>query len=115
VDAEPDFVEHVGGVDQGREDAKQFLAAMIAAMPDMWASIEDMIAAGDKVVVRFTMTGTQHGEFMGIPATGKAMRITAMSILRVVHGKIAEHWAEADWLGMMQQLGAIPAPGYTPG
>ena len=80
----------------------------IAAIPDVTATIEDIIAEGDRVAVRMTMRGTQKGEFRGIPPTGKTAVMTEMSIYRISEGKIAEGWDLSDRLGLMQQLGAIP-------
>ncbi len=112
----PDFTEHmpIGPGAQSLEEAKQFVAGTSAGMPDMRATVEEMVAEGDKVVVRYTVTGTQTGDFMGIPATGKPIKMTAIDILRFKDGKIAEHWLEGDQLGMMQQLGVIPTPGQAP-
>ncbi len=112
----PDFINHDRGAPEGgREGLKQLLAGGLAAMPDLRATIEDMVAEGDTVAVRSTFHGTQTGDLMGIPATGKAVTITGMYILRFAQGKIAEAWVEQDMLGMMQQLGMIPAPGQAPG
>ena len=72
--------------------------------------IEDVIAEGDKVAVRFTFRGTHQGELMGIPPTGKQVTISGMDINRIAGGKIAERWAVFDMLGMLQQLGVMPAP-----
>ncbi len=112
----PDFVEHTpyGPPTQGREVAKQGIGGAFAAMPDLRLTVEDVIAEGDKVTVRFVTTGTQTGDLMGIPATGKAVTTTTIEILRFEDGKIAENWMESDTLGMMQQLGVIPAPGHAP-
>ena len=112
----PDFVEHmpVGPSAQSREEARQFLAGVFTALPDLRITIEEMIAEGDKVVARYTTTGTQTGDLMGIPATGKQIKTTFFDILRFKDGKIAEHWFESDRLGMMQQLGVIPTPGQAP-
>jgi steroid delta-isomerase-like uncharacterized protein len=113
----PDFVTHNNPMvpEGNRAGAKQFFASLFVAMPDLSATVEDMVAEGDKVAVRYTTRGTQRGELMGIPATGKAVTLTAIDILRFKGGKIAEHWLEADQLGMMQQLGVIPTPGQAPG
>ncbi len=70
-----------------------------------------MIAEGDKVVIRQTWSGTHKGEFMGIPATGRRVSIAVIDIIRVADGRFVEHWGQLDLMGMMQQLGAIPAPG----
>ena len=70
-----------------------------------------MIAEGGKVVIRQTWSGTHKGEFMGVPATGKRVSIAVIDIIRVADGRFVEHWGQLDMMGMMQQLGAIPAPG----
>ncbi len=111
----PDFAEHIPGqANRGLAGSKEFLAGTFAAMPDMRLTIEDMIAEGEKVVARFTATGTPQGAFMGVPPTGKAVNTSTIEIIRLEQGKIAEHWVETDMLGLMQQLGVIPAPGQAP-
>jgi steroid delta-isomerase-like uncharacterized protein len=110
----PDFVEHEElppGIPQGREGVKQLAAMMRNAFPDFKATIQDIIAEGDKVVIRMTWSGTQKGEFMGVPPTGKSVSFGVLDIIRVAGGKFVEHWGQMDSMGMMQQLGAIPAPG----
>jgi predicted ester cyclase len=72
-------------------------------------TFEEVIAEGDKVVVRFTLRGRQSADFMGIPATGRPIEVQAIAILRVDNGKVAQLTAQFDQLGMMQQLGVIPA------
>lgn len=79
-------------------------ASLRAAFPGLHYTVEDMVAEGDKVVVRFTSRGTHHGAFRGIPPTGKAIAYTGILIWRFVEGKIAEHWAVPDLLGLLQQL-----------
>ena len=81
-----------------------------SAFPDLNATIEDMVAEGDKVAIRITWKGTQKGDFMGVPPTGKSVSFGVMDIVRVAEGKCVEHWGETDFMGLMQQLGAIPAP-----
>ena len=81
------------------------------AFPDLHFTIEDQIAEGDKVVNRVTARGTHQGELMGIPPTGKQMTVSGITIDRVAGGKLVESWATWDFLGLMQQLGVIPAPG----
>lgn len=83
----------------------------LAAFPDWQLTIDDEIAAGDKVVQRFTGSGTHQGEFMGKPATGKRVTGTAIVIYRIADGKIAETWGLFDYLGCYQQLGVIPPLG----
>ncbi len=107
-----DFGEHtpLGPPTNGRDMVKQSLRGVFTALPDLRVTIDDMIAEGDKVVVRFTSQATHQGDLMGIPATGKPVTTTTITILRFVDGKIAEDWVETDMLGMMRQLGVIPAP-----
>jgi C-1 hydroxylase len=89
----PDFVLHNGSMTiQGLEAFKQIEAMLLAALPDLHYTVEDLIAEGDKVAVRITATGTQHGTFMGIPPTGKHTTVTESAISRIVGGKIAEHF-----------------------
>ena len=80
------------------------------AFPDAQFTIEDMIAEGDRVVMRLTMRGTHRGVFNGIPATGKSVVVVGTSIERIVDGRIVEGWVTNDALGMLQQLGALPGP-----
>ncbi len=107
-----DSVDHAlpPGLPQGREGAKAFTGMYLSAFPDTKMTIEDIITEGDKVVTRWRATGTHTGELMGIPATGKQVTVTGLDINRYSNGKIVEHWGEFDQMGMMQQLGVIPAP-----
>jgi predicted ester cyclase len=86
-----------------------------SAFPDFKATINDIIAEGDKVVIRMTWNGTHRGEFMGIPPTGKRVSFGVFDILRIAGGKFVEHWGQMDSMLMMQQLGVIPAPGEGEG
>ena len=95
----------------GPEYVKQFVNMYRVAFPNGRAVIEDMIAEGDEVAYRWTYRGTHQGELMGIPPTGKEVTITGITINRFADGKIVEEWNNFDQLGMMQQLGVIPAPG----
>ena len=92
------------------EALKQHIALFEAAFPRYQLMVEDMIAEKDKVTVRSTFRGTHNGDFMGIPPTGKQATIPVFLIYRLVDDKIVEHWMQADSLGLLQQLGAIPAP-----
>jgi steroid delta-isomerase-like uncharacterized protein len=111
----PDFVWHGAfspGEDQrGPEGTKQVASAVIGAFPDRRITHEDIIAEGDKVLIRWSMSGTHQGELMGIPATGRRVTVRGFDLFRIEGGKIVEMWQEADQLGMMQQLGVIPEPG----
>jgi predicted ester cyclase len=103
------FVWHYAppGVAPDREGYKQENVTNLgASFGDVHCTIEDMVAEGDKVAVRWSWRGTHKGEYMGIAPTGKEMTITGISILRIVGSKIVEEWGEADNLGFMQQLGA---------
>ena len=84
-----------------------------SAMPDLRVVVEDMIAEGDKVAVRYTLEGTHEGELFGVPPTGQRLSIKSISVERVSDGKIIEHWRVTDSLDMMQQLGAIPTPEHA--
>ncbi len=109
----PDFVNHSAppGVPPTREGWKQLAAMFRAAFPDMHLHIKDEIAEGDQITIRFTAHGTHRGELMGIPATGKEVAVGGISIARIAGGKITERWEEFDMMGMMVQLGVVPAPG----
>ena len=92
------------------EGVKQAFAYFLAATPDGYHILEDMIGEEDSIVTRLTGYGTQTGELFGIPPSGKEIRATSIAIYRVANGKIVEHWGEADNLGVMQQLGVVPTP-----
>lgn len=107
--ATPDFTPHSWpGVDPGIENLKQGQRRVSAGLADVSMKIEDMIAEGDKVAVRLTAHARQEGEFMGLPASGREYTISETHIFRVSDGKVAEHWVNADMLGLMRQLGALP-------
>jgi steroid delta-isomerase-like uncharacterized protein len=107
-----DFVDHspFGPFAPDREGVKQLFAMLRAAFPDLRAEIRDQFASGDKVVTRKTFHGTNDGEFMGMPPTGKKVSFDVIDILRLRDGQFVDHWNVVDALGLMQQLGAIPAP-----
>ena len=96
---------------QGLEAYKQFVSMYFAAFPDLHFTVEDIIAEGDEVVVRTTGMGTHKGDLMGIAPTGKQVTVSAINIIRVVNGKAVEEWLNNDDLGLLQQLGVVPAPG----
>ncbi len=89
---------------------KAAMSALLAGFPDSRFPIDDIIAEGNKVVVRHSLQGTHQAEFQGIPATGKQVRVNAIAIFRLENGAAAELWLNADFMGMMQQLGVVPAP-----
>jgi steroid delta-isomerase-like uncharacterized protein len=107
-----DYVEHdpFPGQGNGLADLKARVAGLCIAFNPLQFTIQDVIAEGDKVVVRWTNAGTHSGSFMGIPATGKEFGIAGIDIHVVRGGKLAEHWHVVDQLAQMQQLGLIPQP-----
>ncbi|MDQ3344762.1 MAG: ester cyclase [Actinomycetota bacterium] len=107
-----DYVEHdpFPGQGNGLADLKARVAGLCSAFNPLQFTIQDVIAEGDKVVVRWTNAGTHSGSFMGIPATGKEFGIAGIDIHVVRGGKLAEHWHVVDQLAQMQQLGLIPQP-----
>lgn len=106
----PNFVFHYPGVEvtPNREGYKKIVAEWRTPLADIEGTTEDMIAEGDKVVVRWTWSGIHKGDYMGIAPTGKQMTLTGICILRIAGGKIVEEWGEMNILGVMQQLGAFP-------
>jgi len=109
-----DFVSHTPlGEAHGLEAAKQFGAMLRTAFPDLHVTVEDQIAEGDRVVTRWTCRGTHQGAFQGMPPTGKPIEIMGTTISRIANGKIVEQWGNPDLLSLMQQIGAVPAPGQS--
>lgn len=95
------------GLKPGLEGAKQVHAITLIGMPDWHTAIDELIAEGDKVVARITMTGTHTGDFWGIPATGRRVKFTGIYIVRIADGKIVEHWGEEDGVSLLRQLGVL--------
>jgi steroid delta-isomerase-like uncharacterized protein len=95
------------------EGFKQFGGVFRAAFPDGKLTIEELIVEGDKVVSRVSYRGTHTGDMLGIPPTGKPVTVSAMLIDQFADGKIVESWRLFDQMGMMQQLGLVPAPGQV--
>ena len=87
---------------------KQFIIGLAKAFPDLHFKIEDILAEGDKVAYRLTVSGTHKGEFQGIPPTDKKVSFSSTGISNIMDGKVAEDWVDADVMGLMQQIGAIP-------
>jgi steroid delta-isomerase-like uncharacterized protein len=113
----PDYVLHDPSLPEdlhGPEGIKRYAAMTLGAFPDIRVAVEDQVAEGDKVVSRWTATGTHTGDLMGIPPTGRRVEISGVTINRFSGGKIAEDWYQSDDLGMMQQLGVVPS-GEQPG
>ena len=96
---------------QGLEAYQQFVSMYYTAFPDLQISVEAMVAEGDRVVARYTGRGTHQGELMGIPPTGKPVSVTNILIARIANDRVVEQWLNTDVLGMLQQLGVVPAMG----
>ena len=88
---------------------KQFIVVLSKAFPDLHFKVEDLLAEGDKVAYRLTVSGTHKREFQGIPPTDRKVSFTSTGISNIVDGKVAEDWVDADTMGLMQQLGVIPS------
>jgi predicted ester cyclase len=106
------FVLHAPGpgVPPGVDGFKQIVSVWRTAFPSGTMTVDDLIAGEDKVVVRWTASGTQTGQYFGISPTGKQVTWTGITIYRIADGKLQEGWGELDMLGMMQQLDVIPQP-----
>jgi steroid delta-isomerase-like uncharacterized protein len=98
------------GQRQGREGLKEVIAMMRAGFPDIHWVTDESISSGEKVVTRFTWTGTQRGDFLGIPATGRPVTVKGVVIDRLVNGHMTDSRILMDTFGMMMQLGVIPPP-----
>jgi steroid delta-isomerase-like uncharacterized protein len=108
-----DMVEHVPfpGQGPGIEGLKDVVRGMRAAFPDMHWRIEEQLSEADRVLTRFEWTGTHSGEFLGVPATGRPVRVWGMVIDLVRDGRIKETRLIMDTLGLMMQIGALSPPG----
>jgi steroid delta-isomerase-like uncharacterized protein len=107
---EHDVVNHspLQGQAGGIDGFKQAIQWLRAGIPDLTITIEAQIAEGDLVATRWTGTGTHSGVLMGVPATGRQVKVTGIDFCRIADGLIAEYWQELDTLSMLQQIGAIP-------
>ena len=105
-----DFVEHevFPGIPANKDGVKQFFGMLRSAFPDLRMEAQEVLADGELVSVRGRFTGTHQGDWMGMPATGRSIDVTAIDILRLGESKFTEHWGVMDAMTMMQQLGAIP-------
>lgn len=111
-DLAPNLIDHAAGPDgePGPAGARAWLSTVFAAFPDVGATIEDVIAENDRVVIRKVWSGTHEGTFMGVAPTGRSVRFEGIVIWRIENGKLAERWAQIDRLGLMRQLGVAPGP-----
>lgn len=111
IDISPQEFPGVGR--NGPEPLKQFATMMRSAFPDIRVRIHELLTDGDTGIARITFEGTHRGEFFGVPPTGKQIAFDAVDIVKIREGKVREHYGIADMLGLMQQLGVIPAPEQT--
>jgi predicted ester cyclase len=109
----PNIVFHRGDgeIIRGLKDFKQYFNEFYDAFPDNHLTLDDIIVAGDKAAVRYTITGTHKRAYKGIPPTNKKVTLWVIEIDRVVGGKFVEGWERSDTFGFMQQLGLVPTPG----
>lgn len=106
-----DYVGHFPGTRvEGRAALKAFVLAHRQAFPDWTETVQSVLVDGEQAATRFVSTGTQRGEFMGIPATGRSVRIEEASLLRFENGRIAEQWAFPDVTALTAQLGGTDRP-----
>jgi predicted ester cyclase len=94
---------------------KQFIVGLSKAFPDLHFKVEDILAEGDKVAYRLTVSGTHKGEFQGILPTNKKVSFTSTGISNIVDGKVAEDWVDADTMGLIQQIGAMSSASPSSG
>ena len=105
----PGFIYHdISTGDTNREQTIQDMVEYLSAFPDLNYSIDDILAEGDKTVIRCTLRTTHEGTFKGIPATGKQIKVQQVEIQRIAEGKITEAWGFSDSRGMIKQLGINP-------
>ena len=106
----PGFTAYLPGQPPMDLEAFKKVVASYAAFSDYHNTVEDMVAEGDKVAFRFERQATHTGEFMGVPASGKQVSWMTIGIVRLANGKIVEFWNSPDRMGMLQQVGVLPAP-----
>lgn len=107
-----DYTEHNPrpGQDVGIDGYKGGVVMMRSAFPDLHLDVQDVIAEGDRVAIRYTLQGSHEGDLMGLPPSGNRVSSDGMVFARVQGGKIVERWGVQDMLTMLQQIGAVPAP-----
>ena len=100
------YIEHepLPGFEPNKRGLKNFFIMMRTAFPDLNNNVKFMVAEGNKVVSYITMTGTHKGDYMGAPGTGKTFKIDVIDIIKVVNGKMTDHWGVGDYMTMMSQL-----------
>jgi steroid delta-isomerase-like uncharacterized protein len=108
----PNYVNHLipPGAPQGPEGERNFIGMFHAGFPDYRMALEEMVAEDDRVATAWTFHGTHTGAFVGIPPTGRAVTMTGMNIFRLAGGQIVDNRSNYDQMGLLQQLGVVPAP-----
>jgi steroid delta-isomerase-like uncharacterized protein len=94
----------------GPEGYRAFFSGLRSAFPDLRVALDTLVADEDSIAIAYTLTGTQKGCFMGVPPTGRTMKIRGLQISKFRHGKMVERWGSSDELGLLQQLGAAEVP-----
>lgn len=112
----PGFVDHDPAPDQapGIEGLKGFFRTMRAAFPDLKAEPVELVATDDHVAMRYTISGTHHGAFQGVAATGRRFEVAALQLARFENGRCVERWGSTDELGMLTQLGILAEVAGSP-
>ncbi len=107
----PDFRLHLAGMPGplDRAAATGMLAGLLAGMPGVRHQLHDLVAEGERVAVRLEAVGTHGGDFLGVPASGRPLRVAAINLFRVQDGRLTDQWLQLDALGALQQIGAMPA------
>jgi len=105
-----DFQVHVGAVTAGLKQDQVSIQGWKAAIPDLEATVHDIVAEGDRVAVRWSAKGTNTGTGNGLPATGKPLEVGGFALFRMVDGRVAESWGMFDTMGLFRQLGLIENP-----
>ena len=103
-----DYVNHNAYVTDGREANRVWWSTFFTAFPDIKATMDELVVAGDRVVGRFTYRGTHTGPLYGVPATGEPIEMRSIDIWRIENGLFVEHWDELNYLELFQQMGLIP-------
>lgn len=107
----PDYIYHGPGGQElrGRDDIRGLWATYLNAFPDLQSTVDDVIVEGDKLVLRWTIQGTHTGDFLQIPASNNPISLSVTEIFRIADGQLVEAWDQYDRLGLLEQIGAIPA------
>ncbi len=103
----PEFVVHSPTGDSSLQEYNQLMGSIVSAFPDGRYQCDDIVAEGDKVVARYHFTGTHKGDFLGIPPTGRKVKIEGICIFKIRDARLVDMWVVNDMLGLMQQMGAI--------